>query len=216
MKKLFTLCLGLFAALALQAQNEFPLQFADKDGNVIADGTTLNISEAEDDGFGDVLMPSGIFVKNNSNAEVQCAGTFTIQAMSNGAFQSCFPLSCMQAPSVGNYTTQSGALAAGALQNMATEWLPKREGSCTVTYTLVTYKQNPITKKWNKDQEGPTITLKFTYGTTGIKAGKTNKTISSVVYYNLTGKKIKQPVSGVYLAKTTYSDGTIKCVKTKK
>ena len=216
MKKLFTLCFGLFAALALQAQNEFPLQFADKDGNVIADGTTLNISEAEDDGFGDVLMPSGIFVKNNSNAEVQCAGTFTIQAMSNGAFQSCFPLSCMQAPSVGNYTTQSGALAAGALQNMATEWLPKREGSCTVTYTLVTYKQNPITQKWNKDQEGPTITLKFTYGTTGIKAGKTNKTISSVVYYNLTGKKIKQPVSGVYLAKTTYSDVTIKSVKIKK
>jgi hypothetical protein len=64
-----------------------------------------------------------------------------------------------------------------------------------------------------KDQEGPTITLKFTYGTTGIKAGKT---ISSVVYYDLTGKKIKQPVSGVYLTKTIYADGTMTCVKLKK
>jgi hypothetical protein len=99
---------------------------------------------------------------------------------------------------------------------MATEWLPKGEGSCTVAYTLVTYKQNAITKKWMKDQEGPTITLKFTYGTTGIKAGKTSKTISSVVYYDLTGKKIKQPVSGVYLTKTIYADGTMTCVKIKK
>ena len=44
MKKFFTLCCGLFAALAIQAQNDFPLQFADKNGNVITDGTTLNIT----------------------------------------------------------------------------------------------------------------------------------------------------------------------------
>ena len=35
MNKLFTLCFGLMAALAVHAQNEFPVQFADKNGNII-------------------------------------------------------------------------------------------------------------------------------------------------------------------------------------
>ena len=44
MKKIFTLFMGLVAALAAQAQSDFPLQFADKDGNIIADGTVLNLT----------------------------------------------------------------------------------------------------------------------------------------------------------------------------
>ena len=93
--------IGLMTTLAMQAQSDFPLQFADKDGNVIADGSTLNITEAGDDGFGGVLMPSGLYVKNTSSDEVQCGGSFNVKLMSNGAFQSCFPSNCMQASKVG-------------------------------------------------------------------------------------------------------------------
>ena len=77
MKKLFTLCIGLVAALAIQAQSDFPLQFADKDGNIIADGTTLDITAYETDDFGDVQMPSGLYVKNTSGEAVQGGGEYT-------------------------------------------------------------------------------------------------------------------------------------------
>lgn len=196
MKKFFTLCCGLFAALAIQAQNDFPLQFADKNGNVITDGTTLNITEAEDDGFGEILMPSGLYVKNTSNEEVQCAGSFEIKLMSNGAFQSCFPSNCMQASNVGSYTTQNGAIGAGDLKTMQTEWLPTAEGTCTVTYQLLTYKKNVITQKWNIDQYGPTVTLNFAYSTSGINAVKTNR---SVTYYDLQGRRVVRPTKGLYI-----------------
>ena len=199
MKKIFTLCLGLFAALAIQAQSDFPLQFADKDGNVIADGSTLNLTEAEGDDFGGVMMPSGLYVKNTTSAEVQCGGSFNVSTMSNGAFQSCFPSNCMQASKVGSYTTQNGALGAGELKTMQTEWMPTAEGSCTVTYQLMTYKQNAITKKWNADKYGPTVTLNFVYGTSGIADAARLHNSEKGICYDLMGRRVSQPAKGLYI-----------------
>lgn len=196
MKKIVSLCLGLFAALAIQAQNEFPLQFADQYGNVIADGSTLSITESEDDGFGGILMPSGLYVKNTSSDEVRCGGSFEIQSMSNGVFQSCFPTNCMQASNVGSYTTQNGAVGAGELKSMQTEWLPTAEGSCTVTYQLLTYKYNAITSKWIVDKYGPTVTLNFSYSTSGISAVKAEE---SVTCYDLQGRRVVHPSKGLYI-----------------
>lgn len=199
MKKIFTLCLGLFAALAIQAQSDFPLQFADKDGNVIADGSTLNLTEAEVDDFGGIMMPSGLYVKNTTSAEVQCGGSFNVSTMSNGAFQSCFPSNCMQASKVGSYTTQNGALGAGELKTMQTEWMPTAEGSCTVTYQLMTYKQNAITKKWNADKYGPTVTLNFVYGTSGIADAARLDNSEKGICYDLMGRRVSQPAKGLYI-----------------
>ena len=199
MKKIFTLCLGLFAALAIQAQSDFPLQFADKDGNVIADGSTLNLTEAEVDDFGGIMMPSGLYVKNTTSAEVQCGGYFNVSTMSNGAFQSCFPSNCMQASKVGSYTTQNGALGAGELKTMQTEWMPTAEGSCTVTYQLMTYKQNAITKKWNADKYGPTVTLNFVYGTSGIADAARLDNSEKGICYDLMGRRVSQPAKGLYI-----------------
>ena len=80
------------------------------------------------------------------------------------------------------YTTQDGALGAGQVKSMETEWLPTAEGTCTVAYQLVTYKKNVITQKWTVDKYGPTITLKFTYSTSGISAVKSH--INRQVAYN--------------------------------
>ena len=49
MKKFLTLFWGLIAALSIQAQSDFPIQFADKDGNIIEGGTTLEIKDYETD-----------------------------------------------------------------------------------------------------------------------------------------------------------------------
>lgn len=215
MKKFFTLCMGLIAALAMQAQSDFPLQFADKNGNIIADGTTLNITDYEADGFGDVQLPSGLYVKNTTNEAVQAGGEYNIQTMSNGAFQTCFPINCASQSNTGNYATTDGSIAAGELKDMKTEWLPTAEGSCKVAYQLVVYKQNPITKKWVKDDSktGPAVTLNFTYSTSGIGSAAAGKQVRQVEYYSLTGRKVQKPVKGVYLVKTTYADGTKKSQK---
>ena len=213
MKKFFTLFMGLVAVMAAQAQSDFPLQFADKDGNIIADGTVLNLTTAEVDDFGDALMPSGLYVKNTTNADVQGGGAYTITSLSNGAFQTCFPTNCVSNNRTGSYETSNGTIAAGELKSMQTEWLPVDNGTCVVTYQLVTYKQNVITKQWQKDKTGPTITLKFTYDPTGINSTKNGKNVRTVEYYNLTGRRVQTPAHGMYIVKTTYVDGTKTCKK---
>ena len=213
MKILFTLCIGLVAALAIQAQSDFPLQFADKDGNIIADGTTLDITAYETDDFGDVQMPSGLYVKNTSGEAVQGGGEYTIQKMDNGAFQTCFPVNCVRQSKTGSFTTENGEFAGGILKDMQTEWYPSEDGSCKVVYQLITFKQNPITKKYTKDQSGPTVTLNFTYNTTRIGSATTEKQVSRVEYYNLVGRQVQKPASGVYIVKTIYTDGSTKSRK---
>ena len=212
MKKIFTLLMGLVATLAIQAQSDFPLQFADKDGNIIADGTVLNLTTAVVD-FDDVLMPSGLYVKNTTGAEVQVGGAYTITTLSNGSFQTCFPANCVSNNKTGSYETSNGAINAGELKSMQTEWLPVSEGTCVVSYTLVTYKQNVITKQWQKDKTGPTVTLNFTYNPTGINGAVNNKAVRNVEYYNLTGRRVQAPVHGTYIVKMTYADGTTTCKK---
>ena len=213
MKRIYTLFIGLIAALAIQAQSDFPLQFADKDGNIIADGTTLNLTETVANDFGDVMMPTHLFVKNISDSEVHGGGSYAITSIGSGAFQTCFPENCVQQRNTGAYETEQGTFAAGVLKDMQTEWLPTTEGSCSVTYRLITFKQNPITKKWNKDKEGPTITLSFNYNSAGIDSATTGTNVLKVEYYSLTGHQVKKVTHGLYIMKTTYADGTEKCKK---
>ena len=209
MKKIFTLCFGLMAALAVQAQDDFPLQFAYSDGTIIPDGTTLNLSEYEADDFGDIQVPTRLYVKNTSSAAVQGGGTYTVQSLGSGIFQTCFPVNCVQQNRVGTYTTGSDQIAAGDLKNMQTEWFPTAEGTALVTYQLLTFKQNVITKQWNTDREGPKITLSFTYSTTsGISGTQATKGIRSEVYYDMQGRLVSQPSHGLYVRKTTFTDGT--------
>ncbi|MCR5181134.1 MAG: hypothetical protein K6C30_07980 [Bacteroidaceae bacterium] len=215
MKRISTLFLGLFAALALQAQSDFPIQFADKDGNIIADGTTLTITDVEEDLFG-VLMPSGVYVKNTTNAKVRCAGSFTVQSISNGMFQSCFPNSCKAVTSKGSYITGDDFLQAGELKNMMTEWIPDQKGICTVVYQLVTFKENVITKQWNKDKEGPTITLQFVNAPDGVSSQRADKAVQAVEFYDLTGRRVDTLARGMFLVRTIFADGTTKCVKVRR
>ena len=189
MKKNITLLFCLLANLAVQAQTVFPLQFVDKDGQVIPDGTELNITDYEvDEFFGDIQMPVNVWVKNVSTGIVQGGGTFTIQAISNGWFQTCFPMFCMRKSGTGTFSTDSGAFDPGQSTSLQTEWLPDDEGVCVVTYRLQTFRQNPNNNKWMVDADGPQVTLKFFNGTTAIKRPTTARNGGEV--YDLSGRKI--------------------------
>lgn len=214
MKKIITLCMCLFAGLAIQAQSDFPLQFVDKDGQVIPDGTELDITEFEEDElFGDILMPTDVSVKNNSGGAVYVGGTYTVKSIDNGWFQTCFPSVCMRKNATGTYTTGTDAIQPGQIRDMQTEWFPEGEGTCIVTYQLQTYRK--VGNNYMLDGDGPTITLNFYYGTTGIGSAKAGRKVCSVAYYDLSGQKTDRPSHGVYMKKTTYADGTStvrKCV----
>lgn len=213
MKKLFTLFWGLLTVLGLQAQSEFPVQYADKDGNIIENGSTLVLTEYEADAFGSIEMPTNLYVKNMTSESVQIGGIYTIETLDNGRFQTCFPENCVAQDKPGTYETKSGAVGADELKNMQTEWMPSGNGKCVVTYQLVTYKQNTITKEWSIDQQGPTITLDFTLTMTDIRTAGIGSKVVSVTYYDLTGQKTSHPKHGVYLQKTVYQDGSSKTHK---
>lgn len=212
MKKLFTLCLGLIAALATQAQNEFPLQFADKDGNIIADGSVVVLTDAiVDEAFGDVQIPAHLYVKNISDAAVEGGGFYEVTRLDNGDFQTCFPVTCTRRMEIGEWETGNGTIEAGALKDMQTEWFPTEDGICTVVYQLVTYKQNAITKAWAIEKAGPTITINFAYGAAGINA--IAKTTDTVKYFNMQGQPVSNPTRGMFVKKTYLSNGTVQSQK---
>ena len=217
MKRIITLCVGLVTALALQAQSDFPLQFADANGNIIPDGTTLNLSDAEVDDFGIAQVHSHVFVKNTGTTDVQAGTAYTIQSISNGALQSCFPTNCFQETKPGSYQSPTGNIGVGELRDMQTEWLPDAAGTAKVTFQLLTYKQNVITKQWNKEKEGPTITLNFSYGQQdAVSQATTGKNILSVTYCDLQGRPVAQPQRGLYVRTTTFADGTREVKKLRK
>ena len=206
MKIRVTFLICLLASLGLQAQDEFPLQFIDENGEIIADGTVLDLMEIEEDElFGDLKMPTNISVKNISDDVVYGGGSYTIQFISNGNFQTCFPMNCMIQSAVGTYSTGSDTFQPGQLRNMQTEWLPEAEGMCFVSYQLQTYRK--LGKNYIPDEDGPMITLCFYYGTTGMKGTK-GKTVRDVTYYDLSGQAVERPTHGVYMKKTTFADGS--------
>ena len=164
MKKNITLLFCFLANLAVQAQTDFPLQFVDKDGQVIPDGTVLDITDVEiDELFGDILMPANVWVKNVSSQKVQGGGVYSIQSISNGWLQTCFPVNCMRRSGTGTFSTESAPFTPNQLTSLQTEWLPNEEGVCVVTYQLQTYAQKANNSKWTADADGPTITLKYKY-----------------------------------------------------
>ena len=214
MKKLFTLTLSLLFALTAAAQaTDTSVQFCDKDGNIIADGTTLTLTQFEEDFFGNVQMPSGLFVKNTTDKSVHITADYTISSMSSGTFQICFPQNCVVQNRIGTYATEQGDLAAGALRDMQTEWLPTEVGSCSVSMSIVTYKQNAITKTWVKKGDGPSVVLNFTYDPASISSVASDKAVSSVQYFMLDGRPTTSPKNGVFVVKTHFADGSVSTTK---
>ncbi len=213
MKRMLTLCWGLVVALGMHAQSDFPVQFADKDGNIIADGSTLERTTYVKDDFGDVQMPAQLWVKNVSNEAVQIGGTYTIQTLSSGAFQTCFPANCVRKMTTGTFTTGNDMLPAGQLKDMMTEWFPTAEGTCTVTYQLQSYKQN-FSGKWMPGDEGPKVTLNFNYNASaGVSQTEAEKEVQSVECYTIQGQRAIKNSRGLYIKKVTYTDGTTKTKK---
>ena len=115
--------------------------FADKDGNEI---TTAEITcnQVEDDGFGDLEVASGLFLKNVGGEEgTKVTMQANITRMDNGSVKLCFPINCVSYDATGEQSeTPAATIPLGTWQNVLTEWCPTAYGECEVVYTARVYK----------------------------------------------------------------------------
>lgn len=219
MKKLF-LSLALIASASFAyADVDHTFEFVDAQGNIVADDSVINRTEIETTAFGDLQISSGLYAKNTTEDVAGVAVQLTFASLPSGTFQHCFPGECVVTPSPKtNYSYTQGPLAstAGKTESLQSEWLVSEGtyGTCTVTYQLKVYEADPLTFEWNLYADGPSVTVNYIYSDpAGINTNVADKKLNSITYYDLFGRRVSEPVSGVYVKKMTYADGTVKTNK---
>ena len=217
MKKIYTLLLAVSFMSSPAMAQDFPLQFVDTEGNIVADGTVLTLDKPEppqdeyDDG---VMISSGLSVRNTSSGNVVCGTEYSITSISNGVFQTCFPMNCVMRKEKGSWTSESGALEAGTTKSMQTEWFPDAAGKLDAQFQLLKYKLNPITNKYTVESRGPVVTMNFVYNPDAIRSvDESCQKIASVAYYTMDGRRCTSPAHGTYIVRVKYSNGVSKTTK---
>lgn len=203
MKKFFTLLSFLMFGMVTMAQDTFA--FSDKDGNVYEDGGTIVCSELEDDGFGGVMIPSGLYVKNVGAPDGwQVSIQADITRIDNGALQLCFPINCEMYTTTGKQKeTAKTTITAGEVKNLMTEWIPTDFGECTVTYTAKMYQT--LFAKGER-----TITVNYKYASpTGIEQ-LDDTCAQKVAVYDLQGRQSSTLRHGLNMVRM--NDGTVRKV----
>lgn len=212
MKKTSTLLAALAWAGSAFAQGDASgaVQFVNAAGSVIADGTTLVVSEAEmfDDGF-DVypVLNSGLYVRNASDAAQAVLIDVTLSAISGGAFQICFPTTCMQLTTPTQWTSQPGRLDAGApAKDLQSEWIPMAYGECVATYQVKVCDLDPLLGATSDVIAlGPKVTVHYVYADPASLEDVGATQPVPVAYYGLDGRRLSAPQRGINLVRL--SDG---------
>lgn len=224
MKKLFTLCAAMLMGSAMAfGQVDQTFQFVDKDGNVVADGTTWTVSEKVEDLFYGLMIPSELSVKNTSGEDVLCSIDYQVTQLSGGTFQICFPGTCSSAGEVMdkplNKDMSAESVAPGAVVDLESEWVVRPFGSDveatgTCTATLQLKVMNPIEEGAfvpTVKAYGPKITVVFSNnGTTGIGSVEAVGGKKVEAYYSLSGRRLSVPQKGLNIVK--FADGTARKV----
>lgn len=219
MKKLFTLCAAVvMGCMAASAQIDNTFQFVDKDGNVVADGTTWHAYEKENDIFYGTIIPSGLYVKNTTSETANCSVDFQVTQMEGGTFQICYPTNCIVAQAVMDEVKSTGTCEqlANETKDLQSEWVVKplladaeTTGTCTATIQLKV--MNPLEEGqfvYTFKAYGPKITVVFHNdgtidGIAGVEAGAGKE---PVAYYSLDGRRLGVAQKGLNIVK--YADGT--------
>ena len=211
MKKIFTLCVFSLMGLVAMAQSYV---FTDKEGNTIEDGATVTRMEVEDDGFGDLLISSGLYVKNvgaPTNYAVSIEAKIT--RMDNGALQLCFPENCQVYSATGTYEPEGKAtIDKDASKDIMSEWLPTAYGECTVTYTAKAQQKmgNTYIKKGTYS-----VTVNYRYSDpSAIEGIAHDEQPMTAAVYDLTGRRMKTVgrLSASAIRLVRFTDGTVRKV----
>lgn len=206
MKKIITLLFFAVGTMSANAQ----LQFVDKDGNVVPNGTTLNIEAvALDDGFGGTFIEanSGLSVKNTSDKTVGTSVDWQVEQLDNGAVQVCFPENCVSHNATGLYHTDKGTLEANETRALNSEWYPDTYGQAKVKYTLLAYDYSPL--GYNNVRDIAIVYVNYTYTdpATAIESHNAERrTVKDI--YTLNGTRTAQTHRGINIVRM--SDGSVR------
>lgn len=216
------------------------IEFVTKDGTVVEDGSVLNLTEVEEDPSGDNfgMINSGLYIKNMTNGIVLCKVTNTAEYIPSGAIQFCFGGFCSTYPDNGspipgqtvtypveNYVfvrdvmpikTEAEAPYLGvADKDLQNEWFLEegKYGTARESIQIEIYVADASENVTFK-AKGPKITVNFVYADpAGISGNTADKKLSSLTYYDLSGRKVSNPTNGVYVKKFVYADGTVNTEK---
>lgn len=61
---------------------------------------------------------------------------------------------------------------------------------------------------WPSDHRGVLVTFELNAGNSGVSAVKADKTVAQTTYYDMNGKRVDEPVQGLYVEVSRYTDGT--------
>ena len=229
----------LLCAANLSAQENGYVQFVEKNAAgeyvAIADGATVTRTTLVEDemGMGDDFISSGLFVKNISGDALQTYIDINIETMPFGTHSICYKGTCLTQNATGEYTYPASVLSSkGNIMNVSglakdeaaslmAEWIcGAKEGKTIIKYTVhacqkdgtetVIIAGRPTSKPIYKVVESKTVTVNYLYdptgaGIDGVKADKAVRT----EYLDITGKRIQEPANGLYIKKSTMSDGTV-------
>lgn len=230
MKKIFTLFVALFCTVAMFAQDTKGMfEFADKNGNVVPNGSTLTKTKVEKSGKR-LQINTGLFVKpvkpelNGEKLGVKMR--VEVENLDHGTIQYCLLGSCSVASEKGTFYGTSNFV--DKLDDLATEWFMGTDkegkalkGEATVKLTLVACQKKSSgfdefgieQFEWEEKGDCSSVTVKFVCdGTTAIN-GVTNNTNATVVArYAANGTRLSAPQKGLNIVKLS-NGKTVKYIK---
>lgn len=230
MKKIFTLFVALFCTVAMFAQDTKGMfEFADKDGNVVPNGSTLTKTEVEKSGTR-LQINTGLFVKpvkpelNGEKLGVKMR--VEVENLDHGTIQYCLLGSCMVASEKGTFYSPSDFVK--TLGDLATEWFMGTDkegkalkGEATVKLTLVACKKVSLgfndfdieEFEWREVGDCSSVTVKFVCdGTTAINGVTNNANATVVARYAADGTRLSAPQKGLNIVKLS-NGKTVKYIK---
>lgn len=237
MKKIFTLCVALFAAASMFAQETKGMfEFATADGTVVPSGSVITKSDVEnhtdpEEGVDNMQIPTGLFVKpikTDLNGEKLCVKLrVDVEKIDHGSIAFCLLGSCSSAKKEGTYESNGGFVE--QLDDLQTEWMIGNDeetekamyGEATAKLTLVVCRKVSLGKdgfgieqfEYKNVGESSTVTVKFVYNekSTGIN-GISNADATVVARYAADGTRLSAPQKGLNIVKLS-NGKTVKYIK---
>ena len=197
------LCLG---TVNVAAQDEEELDesfiFVDKEGNEIADGSTVTFVGGKPNPFtGEVQVDVEVSVKNTLPSAEYCSLHIVTKSLPSGSITSCFPINCTSNIPA-DYESDSGSLFSGETRGLITEWIVEDGNYGTATLTLQLRHMEKFATTYIPVGEGPTINVNLIYSDPAAIDGiEGNDNTRIVARYNANGQIVKSPVKGVNILK---------------
>lgn len=237
MKKIFTLCVALFAAVSMFAQETKGMfEFATADGTIVPSGSVITKSDVEDhtdpeEGVDNMQIPTGLWikpVKTELNGEKLCVKLrVDVEKIDHGSIAFCPLGNCSSAVREGTYESNGGFV--DKLDDLQTEWMigtdeetdKAKYGEATAKLTLVVCRKVSLGKDnfgvehfgFENVGESSTVTVKFVYNekSTGIN-GISNANATVVARYAADGTRLSAPQKGLNIVKLS-NGKTVKYIK---